>query len=160
MWRSATGKSGLPRTDDCGSGRTFHSSRCIIWRCWNAGTARRVVAGALDHARPLENWKLPDCFAILRRRLEDERAGEGTREFIRVLRLLEKHVLSSLTRAVTKGLRVGALTRDAIAQYLIPQEEWRQTTFRLDGREHLRQVKVAQTDVVSYSELLVAGGVQ
>ncbi len=92
--------------------------------------------------------------------MEDERGGEGTREFIRVLRLLEKHLLSSLTRAVTKGLRVGALTRDAIAQFLIPQEEWRQTTFRLDGREHLRQVKVTQTDVVSYSKLLVAGGVQ
>jgi hypothetical protein len=116
--------------------------------------------GALDHARPLENWDLPDCFAILRRRLEDERAGEGTREFIRVLRLLEKHSLPDLTRAVTKGLRSGVLIRDAIAQFLIPQEEWRQTTFRLDGREHLRQVKVTQTDVVSYSELLVAGGVR
>jgi transposase len=116
--------------------------------------------GALDHARPLENWKLPECFAILRRRLEDERGGEGTREFIRVLRLLEKHLLSFLTRAVTKGLRVGALTRDAIAQFLIPQEEWRQTTFRLDGREHLRQVQVTQTNVMSYSELLVAGGVR
>ncbi len=160
MWRSATGKSGLPRTDGCGAGRTFRSSRCIIWRCWNAGTARRVVAGAIDHARPLENWDLPDCFAIVRRRLEDERGGEGTREFIRVLRLLEKHSLPDLTRAVTKGLRSGMLIRDAIAQLLIPQEEWRQTTFRLDGREHLRQVKVAQTNVAGYRELLTVGGVQ
>ena len=68
--------------------------------------------------------------------------------------------MPDLTRAVTKGLRSGVLIRDAIAQFLSPQEEWRQTTFRLDGREHLRQVKVTQTDVVSYSELLVAGGVQ
>ncbi len=52
------------------------------------------------------------------------------------------------------------LIRDAIAQLLIPQEEWRQTTFRLDGREHLRQVKVAQTDVAGYSKLLVSGGVR
>jgi transposase len=28
--------------------------------------------GALDFARPLENWELPDCFAVLRRRLEAE----------------------------------------------------------------------------------------
>ncbi len=116
--------------------------------------------GALDHARPLENWDLPDCFAVLRRRLEDERGGEGTREFIRVLRLLEKHERPCLTMAVTKGLRAGALTRDAIAQFLIPQEDWQQTMFRLDGREHLRQVKVAQTNVAGYSELLVAGGVR
>ena len=110
--------------------------------------------------RPLENWDLPDCFAILRRRLEDERAGDGTREFIRVLRLLEKHSLPDLTRAVTKGLRSGVLIRDAIAQFLIPPEEWRQTTFRLDGRAHLRQVKVTQTDVAGYSKLLVSGGVR
>ena len=36
---SSTGKSGLPRTDDCGSGRTSHSSRCIIWHYWNRSRA-------------------------------------------------------------------------------------------------------------------------
>ena len=115
--------------------------------------------GALDHARPLEGWQLPDCFGVLRRRLEDERAGEGTREYIRVLRLLEKHSISSLSRAVEKGLRINALTRDAIAQYLIPQEQWLATTFRLDGRDHLRQAKVKQTDISAYSELLISGGI-
>ncbi len=115
--------------------------------------------GALDHARPLEGWQLPSCFGILRRRLEDERAGEGIREYIRVLRLLEKHSISSLSRAVEKGLRVNALSRDAIAQFLIPQEQWSATTFRLDGRDHLRQVNVQQTDIAAYSELLVSGGI-
>ena len=66
--------------------------------------------GALDHARPLEGWELPECFAVLRRRLEAERDGEGTREFIRVLRLLEKHPLDRLTAAVEQGLRVRAHT--------------------------------------------------
>ena len=68
--------------------------------------------------------------------------------------------MPDLTRAVTKGLRSGVLIRDAIAQFLIPPEEWRQTTFRLDGRAHLRQVKVTQTDVAGYSKLLVSGGVR
>jgi transposase len=114
--------------------------------------------GALDHARPLEGWYLPRPFGVLRRRLEDECGGEGTREYIRVLRLLEKHSLLALTRAVTRGLRIGALRRDAIAQFLFPQQDWRETTFRLDGREHLRHVRVAQTDVSVYRELLVTGG--
>ena len=114
--------------------------------------------GALDHARPLEGWHLPACFSVLRRRLEDAEQGAGTREYIQVLRLLEKHPLPSLTRAVTKGLRINALTRDAIAQYLIPQEEWRATTFRLHGHAHLRHVKVQQTDVATYSALLATGG--
>jgi len=47
--------------------------------------------GALDDARALQGWKLPECFAVLRRRLAAELEGEGTREYIRVLRLMEKH---------------------------------------------------------------------
>lgn len=116
--------------------------------------------GALDHARPLEGWELPECFAVLRRRLEatEEREGEGTREYIKVLRLLEEHPLRALSRAVAKALRAGALTRDAIAQWLLPREDWRATAFRLDGREHLRHVRVAQTDVAAYAGLLALGG--
>ena len=95
---------------------------------------------------------------MLRRRLEAERGGEGTGEYIRVLRLLEKHSVRSLRRAVEKGLRSGALIRDAIAQYLIPQEDWRCTCFRLDGREHLRRVRVSATDASAYGALLGGGG--
>lgn len=115
--------------------------------------------GALDHARPLLGWDLPECFGVLRRRLEDEeeREGEGTREYIRVLRLLEKHPLPALARAVRKGLDVNALTRDAMALFLLPQEDWRETTFQLEGREHLRQVRVEPTDVAQYGVLLAAG---
>jgi transposase len=114
--------------------------------------------GALDHARPLEQWNLPDCFGVLRRRLENELDGEGTREYIRVLRLLEKYSLKRLKRAVEKGLDIDALTRDAIAQFLVPREDWRQRTFRLDGREHLRLVQVAKTNVRRYADLLGQGG--
>ncbi|MHC4854243.1 MAG: IS21 family transposase [Planctomycetota bacterium] len=114
--------------------------------------------GALDHARPLAGWQLPECFGVLRRRLEDELEGEGTRQYIAVLRLLEKHPLRQLTGAVEKGVRVNALTRDAIAQFLLPQEDWRATSFRLDGREHLRHVRVARTDLSGYDRLLSAGG--
>jgi transposase len=114
--------------------------------------------GALDHAQPLAEWHLPGCFGVLRRRLEAERGGEGTREYIRVLRLLEDHAVPEVTSAVEGALRVNALIRDAVAQFLFPREDWRQTTFRLDGREHLRQVAVDQTKVKAYTALLAAGG--
>jgi hypothetical protein len=116
--------------------------------------------GALDHARPLAGWELPECFATLRRRLENERAGDGTREYIRVLRLLEKHSLAEVRRAVEQALRVGAVTRDAVAQFLWPSEPWRATVFRLDGHPHLRHVQVAAADLNQYRSLLCAGGVQ
>jgi transposase len=113
--------------------------------------------GALDHARPLAGWTLPECFALLRRRLEAERDGDGTREYIKVLRLLEKHPLPQLRRAVERALAVGAITRDAVAQFLYPREDWRVTTFSLDGHPHLRQVRVAAPNLASYREL-VGGG--
>jgi hypothetical protein len=113
--------------------------------------------GALDHARPLSGWDLPECFAVLRRRLENERHGDGTREYIRVLRLLEKHALPDVRRAVEEGLKISAHTRDAIAQFLFPREDWSLTVFRLDGREHLRGVKVVTSDIGAYSKLLMKG---
>ena len=110
--------------------------------------------GALDHARPLAGWTLPECFGILRRRLEAQWEGEGTREYIRVLRLLEKHSLPDLRAAVEKALAVGVVTRDGIAQFLFPREDWRFTVFSLDGHPHLRTVRIAPPDIQSYRELL------
>jgi len=115
--------------------------------------------GALDQARPLQGWVLPECFDVLRRRLEAESGGEGTREYIRVLRLMERHSLSQLRVAVESALRVGAIRRDAIAQFLVPQEEWRAREFNLDGHPHLRGVKIQAVDVTQYGQLL-GGGVR
>src|SRR5919107_4029097 len=81
--------------------------------------------GAFDFARPLQGWGLPGCFEVLRRRLEAERDGDGTREYIRVLLLLERHPLDRLAAAVEAGLRARAHSRDAIAQFLRPREDWR-----------------------------------
>jgi hypothetical protein len=116
--------------------------------------------GALDHARPLEDWNLPESFPLLRRRMEamERHHGEGTREFIKTLRLLEKYSFSRLTRAVKKAVGMEIYTRDAVAQLLYPREDYRLTTFSLAGREHLRRVQVARTDLSAYRELLVVGG--
>jgi hypothetical protein len=117
--------------------------------------------GCLDHARPLVNMNLPECFNTLRRRLvaEEEKIGDGTREFIRVLRLLEHYPMAKLRQAVEKGLATRVHSRDAIAQFLIPRFSWRQTSFILDRHPHLRMVEVARPDVTAYRALLGQGGV-
>ena len=56
--------------------------------------------------------------------------------------------------AVEKALAVGAVTRDAIAQFLFPREDWRLTVFSLDGHPHLRTVRIAPPNIQSYRELL------
>jgi transposase len=119
--------------------------------------------GSLDHARPLEKWGLPEVFDVLRRRLEEEHReqdpGEGTREYIRVLRLLEKYTLGELTKALEQALKMRCHSRDAVAQFLVPAESWEATTFKLDGRPHLRHVKVCPNDPKVYSSLHNLAGV-
>lgn len=113
--------------------------------------------GALDSARPLSEWKLPECFALLRRRLESDQGSDGTKEYIRVLRLLETHSISALAKAITETLSMGATSRDLIAQWLIPREDWSVRLFSLDGHPHLRGVRVAPPDLNAYRDLVVGG---
>jgi transposase len=118
--------------------------------------------GSLDHARPLMDLNLPECFDTLRRRLEEEeeKKGEGLREFIRVLRLLEDHSMDRLREAVEKALLIHAHSRDAVLQFLVPRFSWRNTTFLLDGCKHLRLIRVSKPDLSAYRNLLSPGGVQ
>jgi transposase len=118
--------------------------------------------GSLDYARPLAGLDLPPCFDILRRRLqgEEKKTGDGVREFIRVLRLLEDYPMAELRMAVEKALLIHGHSRDAVLQFLSPRFSWPNTTFLLDGREHLRLVKAAQPDLSAYGSLLSKGGVR
>jgi hypothetical protein len=116
--------------------------------------------GSLDYARPLADLRLPECFDTLRRRLvmEEEKEGDGSREFIRVLRLLEDYPMAKLRKAVEKALKVRGHSRDVIVQFLIPRFSWEQTTFILANCQHLRLVKVARPDITAYRTLLCKGG--
>jgi len=111
--------------------------------------------GGFDHARPLENWHLPECFGLLRRRLEAEHGGAGTREFIRVLRLLESFTLAQLTDATEYALDIDVIDPDSVRVIV----EHRSTTpvplFSLDGRPELARVRVETTDVSAYQTLLM-----
>ena len=73
---------------------------------------------ALDFARPLKGWQLPQCLQVLRKRLEADHQSAGTKDYISILRLLEKHPLSRLKAAVEKALVMDDVT-------LLPNE----TTF-------------------------------
>ncbi|MEZ5944337.1 MAG: hypothetical protein R3C18_23355 [Planctomycetaceae bacterium] len=135
-------------------------------RCWNKqqfffdplhylGLLERKPGG-FDFARPFEAWELPVCFGILRRRLEAELDGLGTKEFIKILRLLERHSLATLKSAVQHALEIGASSADAIRLILEYQQEPAIDLFCLDGRPHLKQVRVAQTNVSAYQSLLTS----
>lgn len=110
--------------------------------------------GAFDVARPLAQWDLPPCFGILRRKLEADWGSKGTRQFIAVLRLLERASLSQLKQAVHKALELGTITPDAVKVILEGQREQPIALFSLDGRPHLGNVHVARPDLLAYGQLL------
>jgi hypothetical protein len=109
--------------------------------------------GALDFAAPLAGWELPVCFGVLRRRLEAEFAGPGTRRFIKVLRLLEWASLPELTRAVERALELSTADVDAVRLILEHRREGPVALFCLDGRPHLQLVGVPIPDLSAYASL-------
>lgn len=113
--------------------------------------------GAIDFARPLEHWELPGCFALLRRRLESDLGDRGTREFIKVLRLLENSTVPALARAIEQALSIGATQSDAIALILFHDAERPVGLFSLDGHPHLKAVAIEPPDLAAYRSLTATG---
>ena len=111
--------------------------------------------GGFDHARPLENWQLPDSFTVLRRRLEAQHGGPGTRQFIRVLRLLESFTLKQLADAVEYALDIDVIDPDSIRVIVEYRSQANVELFSLDGRPELARVRVETTDVSAYQSLLM-----
>lgn len=111
--------------------------------------------GALDFARPLQAWRLPACFDVLRRRLEAQ-LEQGTREYVKVLRLLEKATIPQLADAIEQTLAIDALSVDAVRVILEGRRERPVGVFNLDDRPHLKLVRVQAPDLGAYRSL--AGG--
>ena len=110
--------------------------------------------GGLDFARPLADWKLPECFDLLRRRLESADDRHGTRHYIRVLRLLERYSLGQLKDAIEYALDIDVIDPDSIRVILSHRGEAPVELFSLDGRPHLKTFHVETTDVSAYQSLL------
>jgi transposase len=110
--------------------------------------------GALDFARPMEEWGLSPCFDLLRRRLEsDMEENKGVREYIKVLRLLETATATQLAGAIEQALFIGATSVDAIKLILEHRRQAPIALFSLDGHPHLKSVRVPGVDLTGYGGL-------
>lgn len=109
--------------------------------------------GAFDFAKPLEDWDLPECFRLLRRRLEADLGDLGTREYIKVLRLLERASVSQLAAAIASALSIGATGSDAISCILHQRAERPVALFSLDGHPHLKSYAIDPPDLQAYAAL-------
>jgi len=116
--------------------------------------------GALDHARPLAGWQLPGCFAGLRRRLEAADPRGGTRQYIRVLRLLETHELAAVTAAVERALTLAIADADAVRLLLEQARQPQVGGFDLAGRPQLSALRLPPPDLTVYANLTSRKGVK
>jgi transposase len=110
----------------------------------------------LDFGAPFADWDLPPVFEVLRRRLESSCGSQGKREYIRILRLLEKFSLEELTRGLCRALASNTTAYDGVRQYVELELEASSTLelFCLDGRPQLQQVKLPEPSMNVYSTLL------
>jgi transposase len=139
-------------------------------RCWGKGQVTFAPLhylallerkpGALDYARPLAGWSLPDAFPALRQRLEEADPKGGTRQYIRVLRLLETYDRAAVTEAVERALGLAVADADAVRLLLEHAQERPAVGFDLTGRPRLSAVRVPPPDLAAYGALTSGKGVK
>jgi transposase len=116
--------------------------------------------GALDYARPLAGWALPEAFGKMRACLEQNDPKGGTRQYIRMLRLLERHELSAVRAAVERALALAVHDADGVRLLLESVSERPAASFDLSGRPALQAVRVPEPDLGAYGSLTSGKGVK
>jgi hypothetical protein len=109
---------------------------------------------ALDQAAPLQDLKLPEEFAELRRQMEARLSKRGRREYVQVLRLLETFSVEEVAAAVRQALRFPAIAFDAVKHLLLCAIEQRPPRLDLENYPHLPLAEVALTRAGDYQVLL------
>lgn len=109
---------------------------------------------ALDQAAPLQNWELPEEFEQLRRLLEARMGKRGRKEYIQVLRLMERFGEVEVAVAIEEALRLSAISYDAVKHLVLAKVERRIPRLDLSAYPYLPQATVGITDVRAYLALL------
>jgi len=116
---------------------------------------RKIMA--FDQAAPLQGWDLPEAFATLQRLLEARQGKAGKREYVQVLRLLERFEMDVLHLAIKDALQMRAVSFDAIKHLLLCRVERRPPRLDLDVYPFLPRTNIATTAASSYMSLLAGG---
>ena len=116
---------------------------------------RKIMS--FDQAAPLQNWELPDAFATLQRLLEARQGKAGKREYVQVLRLLERFEIEVLHLAVKEALQMRTVSFDAIKHLVLCRVERRPPRLDLDLYPYLPRTNIATTSASSYMSLLAGG---
>ena len=109
---------------------------------------------AFDQAAPLQDWDLPDAFATLQRLLEARQGKTGKREYVQVLRLLERFEQNVLHNAVRDALQMRAISFDAVRHQVLCRMARRAFRLDLDLYPFLPRNNSTTTSATTYMSLL------
>ena len=112
---------------------------------------------AFDQAAPLQGWDLPEAFSTLQGLLEARQGKAGKREYVQVLRLLERFEMELVHLAIKDALQMRAISFDAIKHLLLCRIERRPPRLDLDVYPFLPRTNIATTSAASYMSLLAGG---
>jgi transposase len=122
---------------------------------------------ALDHAPVMREWRLPECFTLLRQALEQRHgAGAGARQYIRVLQLLAEHSLAHVQQAVEEALKQEGVQAERIsarvqrlAETAAPKASGPEVTVEDPSLvKPINQYQVPRPDLGQFDQLLAQGG--
>ena len=117
---------------------------------------RKIMA--FEQAAPLQGWELPEAFSTLQRLLEARQGKAGKREYVQVLRLLERFEMEVLHLAIKDALQMRAVSFDAVKHLVLCRVERRPPRLDLDVYPFLPSTNVATTSTASYMSLLGGSG--
>ena len=97
---------------------------------------------------------MPTCFERLRNCLEESQGKKGTREYVRVLLLLEDFTVKEVERGITQGLKSGLHNHEAIKHLILHSKESTPKPINIKDRPKLVNIKIQATSAAKYGELI------
>lgn len=109
----------------------------------------------LHHGKAFQEWKLPEIFERARRRLQEKNI-RGDREYIRILRLHERHTTDQIASALEQAEEIGCLGADEVEMLLLKRFERAtvQKEFSLNLDDELAKLRVQPVDLQRFNELM------
>jgi transposase len=114
--------------------------------------------GAFIQAAPLKGWKLPPIFQKVHEILSRKEGKEGSRQYIRLLQLLENYSVTVLEKSLEQAVVLEVVNEDAIKHLVKRQIENRPLNLALINYPAIPIVYVAPTNLNSYTNLLSQRG--
>ena len=109
---------------------------------------------ALEQAAPLQGWQLPKAFVTLQRILERRSGVSGKREYVQVLRLLERFDMEIVHAAIKDALLRRAISFDAIRHLVLCRVDRRPARLDMSIYPFLPRTNIQTTRASSYGGLL------